>query len=55
MISEALLDDRHTVAHMPERGARLLMYAHDTYGLGHLRRITDLLSSHPRLRQRVSA
>jgi predicted glycosyltransferase len=35
--------------------ARLLMDAHDTYGLGHLRRITDLLSSHPRLRQRVSA
>jgi predicted glycosyltransferase len=38
MISEALLDDRHTVVRTPERGARLLMYAHDTYGLGHLRR-----------------
>src|ERR671934_149188 len=35
MISDTLLGDRHTV---PDRGARLLMYTHDTYGLGHLRR-----------------
>jgi predicted glycosyltransferase len=38
MITETLLGGRHTVAHTPDRAARLLMYAHDTYGLGHLRR-----------------
>jgi predicted glycosyltransferase len=38
MISETLLCDRHTVVHTPERGARLLIYANDSFGLGHLRR-----------------
>jgi predicted glycosyltransferase len=38
MISETLLADQHTVVHTLERGARLLMYASDASGLGHLRR-----------------
>jgi predicted glycosyltransferase len=38
MTSEALLDDRHTFVRAPERGARLLIYANDAFGLGHLRR-----------------
>ena len=38
MKSETLPGDRHAVVRTPDRALRLLMYANDAYGLGHLRR-----------------